>query len=206
MADQTAHLWLIAGANGVGKTTFARARIREVTGSVRFVNLDEIARGLSPFDPMGEPIRAARTASGMLRDFIEDRSRNGMPVLTTETTLSKRTHLGLLAASREAGIVTHLLYFAVTDPEVSITRVAQRVREGGHDVPETDLRRRFGRSLANLPAYIDAVDEWTLFDANPRTPAEVARGRRGCAMARDLKGRDLPAPVHATLMALPDCD
>ena len=205
MAAPTPHLWLLAGANGVGKTTFARARIRAVTGSVRFVNLDEIARGLSPFDPLGERIRAARTASDMLRDFVENRYRNGVPVLTTETTLSGRTHLSLLAAASGAGIVTHLLYFAVASPDISLARVAQRVSEGGHDVPETDLRRRFTRSVANLPAYLAAVDDWVVHDANGPLPVPVGSGRRGCRDRLRLDGASLPAGLAQTLRELPVC-
>lgn len=166
-------LWLIAGANGVGKTTFARARIAAVSGTTEFVNLDLIAQGLSPLDPKGQQIRAARYALDMARDLIAQKVS-----FSLETTLSGKTHLGLIARAQAAGMAVKLLYFFVDTPEQCLTRVARRVSEGGHDVPEADLRRRFMRSLENFVAYASVCDFWRIYDANGRQPVTVVEGIR----------------------------
>jgi predicted ABC-type ATPase len=166
-------LWLIAGANGVGKTTYARARIEAVSGTRSFVNLDLIALGLSPFGPEDEQIRAARVAIEMARDLIAKRQS-----FTIETTLSGLTHLRLVALAKANGMAVKLLYFFVDTPELCIERVARRVSEGGHDVPELDLRRRYTRSLANFATYARQCDFWRVYDANGRAPVTVAEGRQ----------------------------
>lgn len=176
MAPSQPVLWVIAGANGVGKTRYARAHIEAVTGGKRFVNLDEIARGLAPFDPASEQRRAARVTLAMLDDFITGKARNGTSIITLETTLSGRTYLNLFDRAKEAGIKIHLLYFAVAREETSIARVARRVLEGGHFVEETDIRRRFERSLTNFAPYSAKADLWRVFDNNGFHPAIVAEG------------------------------
>ncbi|MEL7272224.1 MAG: AAA family ATPase [Pseudomonadota bacterium] len=176
MAPSQPVLWVIAGANGVGKTRYARAHIEAVTGGKRFVNLDEIARGLAPFDPASEQRRAARVTLAMLDDFITGKARNGTSIITLETTLSGRTYLNLFDRAKEAGIKIHLLYFAVARAETSIARVARRVLEGGHFVEETDIRRRFERSLTNFAPYSAKADLWRVFDNNGLHPAVVAEG------------------------------
>lgn len=193
-----ARLWLIAGANGVGKTTYAFRHIRAVSGSAEFVNLDEIARGISPLDVEMGRIRASRIAVRLIEDLIaEPRS------FSLETTLAGRTHLRTIEAARDAGMEVVILYFAVRDVETCLGRIARRVAEGGHDVPEPEARRRFGRSLANFPLYAERADLWRVFDANAR-PRIVAEGRRGCiATADDLSS--LPQPLAAHLAALPPC-
>lgn len=167
-------LWLIAGANGVGKTTFARARIEAVSGTTKFVNLDLIAQGLSPLDPTGQQTRAARVALDMARDLIA-----GKQSFSLETTLSGKTHLRLVALAKEGGMAVKLLYFFLDSPEQCLERVVRRVSEGGHDVPETDLRRRFGRSLANFSVYAQQCDFWRIYDANKLPPMTVAEGSFG---------------------------
>jgi predicted ABC-type ATPase len=164
-------LWLIAGANGVGKTTYARARIAAVSGTTEFVNLDLIAQGLSPLNPVGQQIRAARVALDMARDFIASGTS-----FSLETTLSGLTHLRLIERARAAGFSVKLLYFFVDTPEECMRRVARRVSEGGHDVGEDDLRRRFGRSLVNVATYAHKCDFWRVHDCNGLVPVTVAEG------------------------------
>ncbi|MCU0881712.1 MAG: AAA family ATPase [Hyphomonadaceae bacterium] len=182
-------LWLIGGANGVGKTTFARARIAAVSGSTEFVNLDLIAQGLSPLNPGGQQIRAARVALDMARDLIAARASFAL-----ESTLSGRTHLNLMAEARASGLAVKLLYFVVSDVEECIRRVARRVSEGGHDVPEADLRRRYDRTLENFATYAAACDFWRLYDAGGLSPVTVAEGA-GPAVTHD-SGAEIPEPVR----------
>ncbi len=164
-------LWLIAGADGVGKTTYARARIATVSGTTQFVNLDLIAQGLSPLDPSRQQTRAARVALEMARDLIA-----GKQSFSLETTLSGKTHLRLVTLAKANGLAVKMLYFFVDTPETCLERVARRVYEGGHDVPEADLRRRYNRSLANFATYAKQCDFWRVYDANGRQPVTLAEG------------------------------
>ena len=197
-------LWLLSGANGVGKTTFAFKNIRAITGSSRFLNADEIARGLSPFDPELERIRAARVALQILQETLHVNAVSAK-ALTIETTLSGRTHLKTIERAHAAGWPVHILYFAVRTPEVALARIARRVSEGGHNVPEADARRRFSRSLANLPEYIAASDFWRVYDNNAPQPVTVAEGRQGCIAWRSDNWPGLPDTLPELLTSLPAC-
>lgn len=168
--------WLIAGPNGVGKTTYAFKNVPAVSGSLNFVNLDEIARGLSPLAPRLAEREAARVALARAREFI----RNG-EVFSMETTMSGHVHLGLMNEARQAGLSPALLYFSVRSPDICLERIARRVAEGGHDVPEDVVRRRFGRSHANLRAYCAAADLWRVYEASGPKPCLAAEGRNGKA-------------------------
>ena len=164
-------LHIVAGPNGAGKTTFAFRSIRTFSTSTQFVNLDEIARGLSPIDPLAQAERAARVALAMMASFIDAGQS-----FTLETTLAGRTHLRTIARARSAGFNVRLMFFAVSNPEECLARIARRVLEGGHDVPEPDVRRRFMRGLENLPAYTAACNLWQIFDASRPRPAVIAEG------------------------------
>lgn len=192
-------LWLVAGPNGVGKTTYAFRHIRAVSGSTEFINLDEIARGLSPLDPLAQPQRAARVALQVTRALIEDHRS-----FSIETTLAGRTHLRTIARARMAGFAIHLLFFMVRDVGTCLARIARRVAEGGHDVPEADARRRFTRSIANIPAYVAAVDLWRVIDNNGPKPEVVAEGARGC---RSVMGAmdGVPAALAERIRAMGVC-
>ena len=166
-------LWLLAGADGVGKTTYARARITAVAGSTEFINLDLIGQGLSSLDPSRQQFRAARVALDMARDLIRQRTS-----FSLETTLSGLTHLRLIETAKSSGMAVKLLYFFVRSPEECLRRVARRVAEGGHDAPETDLRRRYDRSLRNFAAYAATCDFWCVHDANGLAPLTIAEGEQ----------------------------
>ncbi|MCV9940560.1 AAA family ATPase [Boseaceae bacterium BT-24-1] len=199
MTARKPQFWIVAGPNGVGKTTYAFRHIRAVSGSTSFVNLDEIARGLSPLDPSAEQQRAARVALAMTRSLIsEGRS------FSIETTLSGKTHLRTITAAREAGFAINLLFFLVASPEVSLSRIARRVSEGGHDVAEADVRRRFDRAISNLPTYIGFVDQWRVFNNATLRPQVVAEGRRGC-LALLERSDNLPEALWSALDILPAC-
>jgi predicted ABC-type ATPase len=192
-------LWLIAGPDGVGKTTYAFRHIRAVSGTTRFVNLDEIASGLSPLEPGAEARRAARVALDLMHAMIDEKRS-----FSIETTLAGRTHLQTVERAKRAGFAVTLLFFIVRSPDICLARIARRVSEGGHDVPEADVRRRFERAIGCLRAYVGAVDLWRVFDNNGGRPEAVVEGRRGCVAVRsDTEG--LPAAVKETLSRLPPC-
>lgn len=199
MGEAEPTLWMIAGPNGVGKTTYAFRHIRAVAGTARFVNLDEIARGLSPLEPDAEQRRAARVALELMHALIDERRS-----FSIETTLAGRTHLQTVERARAAGFATKLLFFIVRSPEICLARIARRVSEGGHDVPEADVRRRFERAVGNLRGYIGAVDLWRVFDNNGGRPTVVAEGRRGCAAMLGGAG-GLPSALVKGLSGLPPC-
>lgn len=187
-ANGSPTLWLIGGANGVGKTTFALARIAAVSGVRQFVNLDLIAKGLGPLDPDLMKLRAGRVALEAARDFIRARES-----FSLESTLSGRTHFSLIRAARAHGMKIKLLYFFVSDIEECVRRVARRVGEGGHDVPRADLERRYRRSLALAPSYARICDFWRVYDANGLEPRTVAEGGFD-QVSYDDTG-DLPDPL-----------
>ena len=192
-------LWIVAGANGVGKTTFAKARIAAVSGSTKFVNLDLIAHGLSPLAPNRQQVRAARYALDMMRDFLAERE-----TFAIETTLAGRGHRGLVARAHAAGFAVHLMYFFVSTPEEALARIARRVAEGGHDVPERDARRRYARSFAHFGAYATLCDLWRVYDTDgpqPRLRAEGARGK--LILLTPDSSPPLPAGIAGWIATLP---
>ena len=161
-----ATIYLIAGPNGVGKTTFAREFLPKEVKCVRFMTADEVARGLSPFAPEAAAIRAGRVVLGEIRSAIRSGESFGW-----ESTLAGHGHARTLRQARNVGYEVELHYLAVTTPRICIERVARRVREGGHNVPAADINRRFYRSLANLvEIYLPLADRWTLWDATPTRP------------------------------------
>ena len=169
---QAKRFWLIAGPNGVGKTTYAFRNVPAVSGSMNFVNLDEIARGLSPLAPRLAEREAARIALARAREFIEHGE-----VFSMETTMSGHVHLGLMQQASKSCMSPALLYFSVRDPEICLERIARRVAEGGHDVAEDIVRRRFVRSHENLADYCGAADLWRIYEGSGSKPCLVAEGR-----------------------------
>jgi predicted ABC-type ATPase len=169
--ERAKRFWLIAGPNGVGKTTYAFRNVPAVSGSMNFVNLDEIARGLSPLAPSLAEREAARIALTRARDFIA-----AGEVFSMETTMSGHVHLELMREARQNGLLPSLLYFSARTPEICIERVARRVAEGGHDVPEDIVRRRFARSHGNLSAYTAEADLWRIYETSGPKPCLAAEG------------------------------
>jgi predicted ABC-type ATPase len=180
MAQAAPTFWLIAGPNGVGKTTFAFQRLKAVSGSIRFVNLDEIARGLSPLEPGAAERDAARLALARAEHFIALRETFSM-----ETTLSGATHLALAKLAKAGGMSVNLMYFSVRDPAICLERIARRVAAGGHDVAEDVVRRRFLRSFARLRQLLPVADLWRCYEASGAQPALAIEGRGRMVAFRD---------------------
>ena len=156
---------IIAGPNGAGKTTFARTFLpREKM--LRFLNTDLLAAGLSPLDP-----NAAQIAAGRLFLSELDRLATAREDFAFESTLSGLSYLPRLQRWREDGYRLEIIYLKLTDVRLSIERVAARVRAGGHNVPEVDIRRRFDRSWRNLlNHYQPLADSSWVFDVSGATP------------------------------------
>ena len=165
---------IIAGPNGAGKTTFAEEYLPNEANCPVFVNADLIAKGLSPFQPGTVAIRAGRLMLSQIHEHVGKGES-----FAFETTLSGRGYARWIPRWREQGYQVKLFYLRLPTPEMAITRVRQRVREGGHDVPETVIRRRFHSGWHNFETiYRDLVDEWVLYDNSGEAPLLLAEENR----------------------------
>jgi predicted ABC-type ATPase len=157
---------LIAGPNGAGKTTFARRYLPESAGVVHFVNADLIASGMSPLKPEIAAIAAARMVLGEL-----DRLVTGGADFAFETTLSGLTYVRRLKSWKRAGYRIDIVYLKLSSSRLAVRRVAARVRQGGHNVPQADVVRRFVRSWDNFHrVYRSLADSWAVYDNSGRAP------------------------------------
>jgi len=163
---------IIAGPNGVGKTTFAREYLPHEAGCPDFINVDLISAGLSPFNPQRAALRAGRL---MLQE-IHRRVRNG-DSFAFETTLSGRSYAHLIPRWREKGYHVKLIFLSLPSVDLAVSRVLARVAQGGHDIPEQVIRRRFDAGLRNFEdLYRGLVDSWALYDNSGPVPQLIASG------------------------------
>jgi predicted ABC-type ATPase len=163
-------LYIIAGPNGSGKTTFAKKFLPDYVKCLEFVNVDLIASGLSPFDPE----RAALKAGRIMLEQIHSLAKRGVD-FGFETTLSGKIYVKLLQDMKKSGYLVHLFFLWIPNVELALERIELRVRNGGHHIPEGIVRRRFGRSLPNfLRVYKPLADSWTIFDNSVDSPKIIA--------------------------------
>ena len=166
MADK--HLYIISGPNGAGKTTASYTVLPKILQCKEFVNADEIARGLSPFNPESVAIEAGRLMLKRISDLLQ---RNES--FSIETTLSSRSYFRLVEKAHSQGYDVTLLFFWLKSPQQAIERVAERVAKGGHDIPKDIIVRRYWEGLDNLfKIYMPIVDTWILVN-NSETPRSV---------------------------------
>jgi len=160
--EATPRLRLIPGPNGAGKTSFTTAlqtNYRVKLGD--YVNPDDIAASLS--GEMPDAYERAKAAQKRACDYRDDliKARRSM---TYESVMSHHSHLDFVREARKSGYRTYLYYIGLLDPALCITRVANRVEQHGHAVPEAKIRSRYHRSLSNLYAMCQAVDRAYLMD------------------------------------------
>ena len=164
---------IIAGPNGAGKTTFALEYLPYEADYPIFVNADLIATGLSPLHPGSAAFRAGRR----MVEEIQFHAKRGNS-FAFETTLSGRSYIRSIRQWQAIGYRVKLLFLRLPTPEASIDRVAQRVSEGGHDVPRPVIRRRFDAGWRNFNRiYRDLVDDWVVYDNSGHLPVLLAQGR-----------------------------
>lgn len=157
---------IIAGPHGAGKTTFAREFLPNEASCPVFVNADLIAAGLAPFAPQTAAVQAGR----LMLEELERHFRAGRS-FAFETTLSGRAYLRHVRRWRQAGYWVELIFLQLNDVDEAVARVQQRVQQGGHDIPEPVIRRRFEAGLANFRQhYAPAVDAWALYDNSGELP------------------------------------
>jgi predicted ABC-type ATPase len=157
---------IIAGPNGAGKTTFAREFLPNEAACPTFVNADLIAAGLSPFAPEAAAVRAGRIMLEQIAEHVRRRQS-----FAFETTLSGMAYARHIPEWRGLGYRVELFFLTLPNPEDAIKRVAMRVRQGGHNILETVIRRRFASGTDHFQhIYKPLVDEWTLYDNSGTEP------------------------------------
>ncbi len=176
MTDSTAvpapRAIIIAGPNGAGKTTFAREFLPAEGNCPTFINADLIAEGLSPFRPDLMALEASRLMLERIRQMAARRED-----FAIETTLAGRAYLRLIRTWQDAGYQVELMFLGLPSAELAIQRVRQRVEQGGHNVPEADIYRRFDRGLDNFRhLYRGIVNIWQIFDASQWPPVLTDEG------------------------------
>ena len=163
---------IIAGPNGSGKTTFAREFLPVEGNCPTFINADLIAQGLSPFQPETMAVEASRLMLERVRQMVAKREE-----FAVETTLAGRAYLRMIREWKELGYQVELMFLQLPSAELAVERVRQRVAQGGHNIPERDIRRRFERGIANFnQLYRSAVDAWQVFDASQWPPVLIDNG------------------------------
>lgn len=164
-------VYVIAGPNGAGKTTFASDFLPGFVQCREFLNADLIAAGLSPFAPETQNVRAGRLLLERIRELSEQCADFGF-----ETTLSGRTYVKLLEDMKASGYRIMLLFLWLPNAEMAVSRVENRVKQGGHFVAPENVRRRYGTGARNLfRLYRPLLDGWWLYDASRLPPKLIAK-------------------------------
>ena len=165
-------LYIIAGPNGAGKTTASYTILPEIFHCKEFINADEIARGISPFNPDTVSIQAGKI---MLKRFSELLERG--ETFAIETTLSLISYVKFIKRAKEREYEITLLFLWLNSPELAMTRVKTRVKEGGHNIPAEVIERRYYTGLKNLfHLYIPIVNNWLLVDNSGEEFQVIAEG------------------------------
>jgi len=162
---------IIAGPNGAGKTTFAKNFLPQEAHTFCFINADLIAAGLAPFNPASVAFKAARL---MLKE-LDEYTKSGES-FAFETTLSGVHYLQRILEWKNLGYNVKLWFISLSSPELAISRVAERVAQGGHNIPEEVIRRRYTAGLENLSKYQRAVNSWVLLNGDKTPPEQIDQG------------------------------
>ena len=168
------NLYIICGCNGAGKTTASYTVLPEILHCKEFVNADEIARGLSPFNPEDVAIEAGRLMLQRIEALLEREES-----FSIETTLATKSYVNLVRKAQVKGYSVKILFFWLNSPELAIQRVAERVAKGGHNIPEPIIRRRYVSGITNLfNLFMNEVDYWDIYDNSEYPRKQIACGGR----------------------------
>lgn len=182
MSIKQPHLIIIAGPNGAGKSTTAPLLLKETMGVDEFVNADLIAQGLSGFQPERAALHAGRVMLERIHYLVKKRVN-----FAFETTLASRTFASWIAELKKTGYDFYLIFLYLPNEEFAIARVAERVRMGGHNVPEDIIRRRYRAGIKHFFAlYKPMADFWRFYDNSlPAGPRLIALG--GIGQSEDIR-------------------
>lgn len=173
-------LFIISGCNGAGKTTASYTILPNMLKCSNFVNADEIARGLSPFNPEKASIKAGKIMLARVDELMDDEAD-----FAIETTLAMRSYVNLIKKAQKRGYIVTLIYFWLSMPSLAIERVKLRVKSGGHNVEEKSIRRRYDMGIKNLfHLYIPICEYWIIID-NSQDPKIICEG-----------GKDIKTKIH----------
>jgi len=168
-------LYIIAGCNGAGKTTASFTILPEVLDCKEFINADEIAKGLSPFQPESVAMQAGRIMLARMDELLQKGE-----TFAFETTLATKSYKQKIEWAQANGYEVTLLFFWLDSPNMAKKRVVQRVSEGGHSIPSQTIERRYHNGIANLFAiYIDMVDICYIFDNSEGERTPIAKKYKG---------------------------
>ena len=167
-------LYIIAGCNGAGKTTASFTILPEILGCKEFINADEIAKGLSPFQPESVAMQAGRIMLARMDELLQKGE-----TFAFETTLATKSYKQKIEWAQDNGYEVTLLFCWLDSPNIAKERVAQRVAEGGHSIPLETIERRYYNGIANLfTIYIDIVDICYIFDNSEGRKELIAQKER----------------------------
>lgn len=166
------NLYIISGCNGAGKTTASYTVLPEILDCKEFVNADEIAKGLSPFNPESVAIEAGRLMLQRIENLLEKGE-----TYSIETTLATKSYINLVRRAQAKGYTVRLLFFWLNSPELALLRIAERVAKGGHNIPEPIVRRRYVAGIQNLfRLFMNEVDYWVIYDNSEYPAVQIATG------------------------------
>jgi predicted ABC-type ATPase len=184
-------VYIIAGPNGSGKTTFATLFLPDYVQCPNFVNADFIAKGLAPFEPRAAAIKAGKLVLQQIHEY----ANRGVD-FSFETTLAGKSYAQLLVGLKAKGYALHLFFLWIPSPELAIARIKDRVAEGGHHIPAEDVHRRFARGLINFFfLYEPLVNSWILFDNSKAKPILIAERKNS---HREVVNKGLFASIQGT--------
>ena len=168
------NLYIISGCNGAGKTTASFTVLPDILNCKEFLNADEIAKGLSPFQPETVSIEAGRIMLGRIKDLLRLKVD-----FAFETTLATKVYAKYIQDAQARGYTVTLLYFWLKHPDLAVERVKSRVLSGGHHIPEDTIRRRYDAGLINLSKlYMPICDSWMIINNTVDPFQKIAQGNK----------------------------
>jgi predicted ABC-type ATPase len=166
------NLYIISGCNGAGKMTASYTVLPDILDCREFVNADEIARGLSPFNPESMAIEAGRLMLQRIEDLL---SKN--LTFAIETTLATKSYINLVRRAQAKGYRVSIVFFWLNSPELAMKRVTERVQHGGHNIPKEVIERRYKAGIHNLfHIFMPEVDYWAIYDNSEYPRKQIACG------------------------------
>lgn len=178
-------MYVISGCNGAGKTTASYTILSEMLQCRDFVNSDEIARGISPFDLSHAAIDAGRVMLKRIKELTDTKED-----FAFETTLAVRSYASLIEKTKKKGYEIMLVYFWLNSPDLAVERVQNRIIAGGHSIPENVIRRRYWSGMRNLfNIYMPLSDRWLLIN-NSETPSSLIAEGSGLKEIKIYNSRD----------------